>query len=66
MYQCLCCRYRVLKVAKEFEGKVNFAVSDKEDYSSELQALGLDGGDEAVVVGIYDTKGKYSMSEKFG
>ena len=52
-------------MAKEFEGKVNFAVSDKTGYASELQALGLDGRSEDVVVGLFDNKGKYSMLEKF-
>lgn len=55
---------RVIKAAKEFIGKVNFAVSDKDDYVGELQALGLDSGAE-VVVGLYDSKGKYAMTEKF-
>lgn len=55
---------RAIKVAKEFTGKVNFAVSDKDDYAGELQALGLEGGAE-VVVGLYDSKGKYAMTDKF-
>lgn len=54
---------RVIKVAKEYVGKVKFAVSDKDDFNSELQALGLDGND--VSVGLYDSKGKYAMTEKF-
>ena len=55
---------RVIKVAKDFVGKVNFAVSDKSDYTNELEALGLDSNAD-VVVGAYDTKGKYAMTEKF-
>ena len=52
-------------MAKDFVGEVNFAVSDKDDYAGELQALGLDG-DGDVVVGLYDQKGqKYAMTEKF-
>lgn len=45
-------------------GQVNFAVSDKEDYSNELVELGLDSSTE-VVAGLYDSKGKYSMTGKF-
>lgn len=59
------CTHRVIKVAKDFVGKVNFAVSDKSDYASELQALGLDENAD-VVAGLYDDKGKYAMTEKFG
>ncbi len=55
---------RVIKVAKEFVGKINFAVSDKGAYSNELEALGLDS-DADVVAGVYDSKGKYAMTEKF-
>lgn len=51
-------------MAKEFDGKMNFAVSDKDDFGNELQNLGLDS-DADVVAGIYDKKGKYSMTEKF-
>lgn len=59
------CTHRVIKVAKDFVGKVNFAVSDKSDYAGELQALGLDENAD-VVAGLYDDKGKYAMTEKFG
>lgn len=51
-------------MAKDFVGKVNFAVSDKSEYSSELEALGLDASAD-VVAGVYDAKGKYAMTEKF-
>jgi len=55
---------RVIKIAKEFEGKMNFAVSNKGDFGQELTALGLDSAGD-VVAGIYDSKGKYGMTEKF-
>ncbi len=51
-------------MAKEFGEKMNFAISNKADFSNELSALGLDSNTE-VVVGIYDSKGKYAMPEKF-
>ena len=69
-WDCIYCMYvplfvhRVIKVAKEFIGQVNFAVSDKEDFTGELQALGLDS-EEDVVVGVYDSDGKYAMTGKF-
>ena len=56
---------RVIKVAKEFIGDVYFAISDKDEYISEMQALGLDAAAD-VVAGLYDTRGyKYAMTEKF-
>lgn len=56
---------RVIKVAKEFIGEVYFAISDKDEYGSELQALGLDA-EADVVVGLYDARGyKYAMTDKF-
>ncbi len=54
---------RVIKVAREFD-QVAFAVSNKGDFGSELSDLGLDSAEE-VVVGLYDSKGKYAMAEKF-
>jgi hypothetical protein len=51
-------------VAKDFVGSVNFAVSDKDDFTGELQALGLDNSAD-IVVGLYDSTGKYAMTEKF-
>ncbi len=54
---------RVIKVAKEFSD-VTFAVSNKRDYDRGLEDLGLEKSDD-VVVGLYDSKGKYAMTEKF-
>ena len=54
----------MIKVAKEFGEKMNFAVSSKAAYGVELSALGLDSGVD-VVAGIYDSKGKYAMTGKF-
>lgn len=62
--------FRVIKVAQEFIGEefigeVYFAISDKDEYGSELQTLGLDVGAD-VVAGLYDTQGyKYAMTDKF-
>ena len=56
--------FRVIKVAKQFTGdSVHFAVSDGDDMRQELEALGL--SDKEPTAGIYDSKGKYSMSKDF-
>ena len=56
--------FRVIKVAKQFTGDgVHFAVSDGDDMRQELEALGL--SDKEPTAGIYDSKGKYSMSKDF-
>ena len=54
--------YRVIKVAKQFTD-ISFAVSSNEQFSHELEALGL--SDKKPAAGIYDKKGKYAMSEEF-
>lgn len=53
---------RVIKVAKEFQGSVNFAVSDGEDFFPELQAFGFDAKTQPIA-GIFDSKGKYAMDK---
>lgn len=50
-------------MAKEFT-QVNFAVSGKQEFGHEMDSLGLDVSED-VVVGLYDAKGKYAMTEKF-
>ena len=55
---------RVIKVAKEFIDKgVSFAISDRSDFSSEVEALGAQSKDPTA--GIYDSKGKYAMEKDF-
>jgi len=59
-------RNRVLKVGKEFDG-FNFAISNKDDFMSELSEFGFDAatGDKPVVA-ARDAKGlKYKMSAEF-
>jgi len=59
-------RNRVLKVGKEFSG-YNFAVSNKDDFMSELTEFGFDhsAGDKPVVT-ARDSKGlKYKMTAEF-
>jgi len=55
--------YRVIKVAKEFVGKLTFAVSSKAEFSHEIDEFG--GTKEEVFAGIFDASGKkYSYGEK--
>ena len=54
----------MIKVAKEFVGRVSFAVSSKTEMSREMDALGLDS-DADVQVGLYDSLGKYAMTDDF-
>ena len=54
----------MIKVAKQFVGQVTFAVSDVATFNREVSDLGLDNGDD-VVVGLYDSSGKYAMTESF-
>ena len=60
-------RNRVMKVAKEFSGKVmNFAIASKVDYARDLGSFGLDDkGDDPVVSIKSDDGSKYAMKEKF-
>ena len=53
-----------MKVAKQLDD-VNFCVSDKSEFSRELNDLGLADSKAAVVVGLYDNKGKYAMETDF-
>ncbi|XP_069469446.1 protein disulfide-isomerase A4 [Ambystoma mexicanum] len=59
-------RSKVLEVAKDFP-EYTFAIANEEDYSSELNDLGLSDSGEEVNVGLQDTRGKkYAMeAEEF-
>ncbi|XP_032528964.2 protein disulfide-isomerase A3 [Danaus plexippus] len=59
-------RNRVLKVAKEMKD-VNFAVSDKDDFTHELNDFGIDfaKGDKPVVGGKDADGNKFVMSSEF-
>ena len=62
-------RNRVLKVAKSFEGKSSFAISNADTFAGEIEEFGLKvptGKDATPVVGARDASGKkYVMNEKF-
>ncbi|XP_055836801.1 protein disulfide-isomerase A3 [Episyrphus balteatus] len=59
-------RNRVLKVAKEFAGKLNFAIAAKDEFQHELNEYGYDFVGEKPVVLARDIKGlKYTMKEEF-
>lgn len=58
-------RNRIMKAIKEFQGKLNFAVSNKEQFAGELDEFGLKAG-EKPVVGIRDEKQqKFRMEGEF-
>ena len=56
-----------MKVAQLFRGKgVTFAVSNRDDYSSEMTELGLAAAAEKPVVGARNAEGqKFPMEEEF-
>jgi len=51
-------RNRVMKVAKKFEGKLNFAVGAKEDFAGKLGEMGIETSSEDVNVVIWSEKGE--------
>lgn len=60
-------RNRVLKIATEFKGKLNFAITPKEDFRHELNEFGIEYSSDAspVVIGRDGKNLKYKMSEEF-
>lgn len=59
-------RNRVLKVAKEFAGKLNFAIAAKDEFQHELNEYGYDFvGDQPVILARDAKNLKYSMKEAF-
>lgn len=60
-------RNRVMKVAKEFQRKAYFAVSNKDDFMQEIEEYGLGDrkdSDEPIVAAHTDS-GKYPMNKEF-
>ena len=58
-------RNRVIKVAKEFVGKLTFAISSWSEFGHEINEFGFEKGDNPVV-GIRDSKGmKYKMTAEY-
>lgn len=59
-------RNRILKVAKEFDGKYTFAISSKDDFQHELNEYGYDyTGDKPVVLARDDQNQKFIMKTEF-
>ncbi|XP_063699405.1 protein disulfide-isomerase A3 [Culicoides brevitarsis] len=59
-------RNRVLKVAKDWAGKVNFAVSSKDDFQHELNEYGYDYTGDKPVILARDAQGqKFIMKDEF-
>ncbi|XP_035219913.1 protein disulfide-isomerase A4-like [Stegodyphus dumicola] len=55
-------RKEVTKVAKDYKGKITFAISDEEEFEDELIQLGLDDSGEDVNVGFFESrKVRYKM-----
>uniref|UniRef100_A0A914V9R8 Protein disulfide-isomerase n=1 Tax=Plectus sambesii TaxID=2011161 RepID=A0A914V9R8_9BILA len=60
-------RNRVLKVAQDFKRKVHFAISNKEDYSQEVEEHGLGDKKESKdpIVAAHTGVGKFPMTADF-
>jgi len=59
-------RNRILKVAKEWQGKVNFAISAKDDFQHELNEYGYDyTGDKPVILARDGQNQKFIMKDEF-
>lgn len=59
-------RNRILKVAKNYQGKYNFAISAKDDFQHELNEFGFDyvASDKPLIT-VKDNKQKYVMKDEF-
>lgn len=59
-------RNRILKVAKEFHGKINFAISNKDDFQHELNEYGYDyTGDKPVILAKNAKSQKFVLKDEF-
>lgn len=59
-------RNRVLKVATEFEGKINFAISSKDEFQHELNEYGYDYTGDKPLILARDAQGqKFIMKDDF-
>lgn len=59
-------RNRILKVAKEWEGKINFAISAKDDFQHELNEYGYDYvGDKPLILARDEKNQKFILREEF-
>lgn len=60
-------RNRVLKVAKQYKDKFNFAISSKDDFQHELNEYGVDyaKGDKPLILARNEKNQKFSLKEEF-
>ncbi|KAG8181198.1 hypothetical protein JTE90_013168 [Oedothorax gibbosus] len=59
-------RNRVMKVAQNYKGQVNFAISNKDKFSAEVEDFGLRAKGDKPVVGAKNEAGqKFNMKEEF-
>lgn len=55
-----------MKVAQDYKGQVNFAVSNKDKFSAEVEDFGLKAKGDKPVVGAKNEAGqKFNMKEEF-
>jgi protein disulfide isomerase family A protein 3 len=70
---CLCIlgtnywRNRILKIAKQYEGKYNFAISSKDDFQQELNEYGYDyvPTEKPLICAKDSKKQKFILKEEF-
>lgn len=59
-------RNRVLKVAKDYKDKLNFAIASKTEFGREMESFGNREKDEDVLVAVKNYAGsKFLMPDKF-
>jgi len=58
-------RNRIMKAVKDFAGKISFAVSNKDQFASELEEFGLKAGDKPVIAIRNEKQQKFPMGEEF-
>lgn len=55
-------RKEVAKVAKDYKGRITFAVSNEEEFEEDLKQLNLDDSGEDVNVGFFESESiRYRM-----
>ncbi|XP_042904758.1 protein disulfide-isomerase A3 [Parasteatoda tepidariorum] len=59
-------RNRIMKVAQNYKGQVNFAVSNKDKFSAEVEDYGLSAkGDKPVIAARNEANQKFNMKKEF-
>lgn len=60
-------RNRILKVAKQYKDKFNFAIASKDDFQHELNEYGVDyvKGDKPIILARDEKNRKFVLKEEF-